>query len=199
MVAAAAQADPALHTNAYDSTAQRNVSERAAATGNHADALYGNSVAAQTSSAAPDKAQFSVVPEVGIGPLLAALSGLMLMRIWLSNKRKLSAIDSCPISKRFRVLLSRVRLAGWLGQRRWSVAPSALQMDATLNDESACMPVTLHPVILSGGSGTRLLAVVTRCAAQTVIAADVSTLAVSGHRQPRHATCACGAAPGHLQ
>ena len=92
MVAAAAQADHTLHTNAYDSTAQRNVSVSAAATGNHADALYGNSVAAQTSSTAPDKAQFSVVPEVGIWTLLAALFGLMLMRIWLSNKRKLSAI-----------------------------------------------------------------------------------------------------------
>jgi hypothetical protein len=47
---------------------------------------------AQTSNPAISTSTFSVVPEVGIWSLLAALAGLVLMRIWLSNKRKLSTI-----------------------------------------------------------------------------------------------------------
>jgi lysozyme family protein len=95
MLAGAAQAQTppvavtaanATVTNAANSTAQQS------AVGTQGGVATDVSAAPALNAVSPDKSSFSVVPQVGIWTLLAAMAGLMLMRIWLSNKRKLSTI-----------------------------------------------------------------------------------------------------------
>lgn len=82
----AAVANPQVAAKPTNSTAQQSVP--GTQSGVHADV----STAPAQNAASPDQSTISVVPQVGIWSLLAALAGLMLMRIWLGGKRKLSTI-----------------------------------------------------------------------------------------------------------
>ena len=81
-----AVANPPVAAKAANSTAQQN------AAGTQGGVAADVSAVPAQNTGSPDKSSVSVVPQVGIWSLLAALAGLMLMRIWLGGKRKLSSI-----------------------------------------------------------------------------------------------------------
>lgn len=81
-----AVANPPVAAKTANSTAQQN------AAGTQGGVAADVSTAPAQNAASPDQSTISVVPQVGIWSLLTALAGLMLMRIWLGGKRKLSTI-----------------------------------------------------------------------------------------------------------